>query len=247
MRKHALTAPLIGGVSTSTATGYWLLGRDGGIFTFGSAHFYGSTGAMQLNKPINVDGTHRRQPRATGSRPVTAASSASATPTSTDRWVPTPTAKPIVGIERTPSGNGYWEYATDGTVFPFGDAHAYGSPRHEALRPRSCRCKPPPPARATGSSPETDTSTAYGDAATYGRHRRMHQLRHRRRPPRHTRRRRLLDRNRQRRHHPLRRRQQPRLPHHHRRTRGRTPRRQLTSDKRRADSPSGPDARDLRP
>ena len=46
-------APLIGGESTSDATGYWLLGRDGGIFSYGGAHFYGSTGAIQLNKPVN--------------------------------------------------------------------------------------------------------------------------------------------------------------------------------------------------
>jgi ribosomal protein L24E len=32
--------------------GYWLVASDGGIFTFGSAHFYGSAGAVALNAPI---------------------------------------------------------------------------------------------------------------------------------------------------------------------------------------------------
>ena len=32
--------------------GYWLVGGDGGIFTFGSAQFYGSTGALQLSRPV---------------------------------------------------------------------------------------------------------------------------------------------------------------------------------------------------
>jgi uncharacterized repeat protein (TIGR01451 family) len=32
--------------------GYWLLGADGGVFTFGDAGFYGSTGDLQLNRPI---------------------------------------------------------------------------------------------------------------------------------------------------------------------------------------------------
>ena len=32
--------------------GYILLGRDGGVFTFGDAHFYGSTGGMRLNAPV---------------------------------------------------------------------------------------------------------------------------------------------------------------------------------------------------
>jgi ribosomal protein L24E len=32
--------------------GYWLVASDGGIFSFGSAPFLGSTGAMKLNQPI---------------------------------------------------------------------------------------------------------------------------------------------------------------------------------------------------
>ncbi|HEY4947628.1 MAG TPA: hypothetical protein VII19_06990 [Acidimicrobiales bacterium] len=32
--------------------GYWLVAADGGIFAYGDANFYGSTGNMTLNKPI---------------------------------------------------------------------------------------------------------------------------------------------------------------------------------------------------
>ncbi|MDQ1396319.1 MAG: hypothetical protein QOG64_1578, partial [Acidimicrobiaceae bacterium] len=32
--------------------GYWLVARDGGVFTFGQARFFGSTGSMVLNKPV---------------------------------------------------------------------------------------------------------------------------------------------------------------------------------------------------
>ncbi len=35
-----------------SASGYWLVASDGGIFAFGDAAFYGSTGGMTLNKPI---------------------------------------------------------------------------------------------------------------------------------------------------------------------------------------------------
>ena len=35
-----------------TGHGYWLVASDGGIFSFGDARFYGSTGAMHLNRPI---------------------------------------------------------------------------------------------------------------------------------------------------------------------------------------------------
>ncbi|HVB92354.1 MAG TPA: hypothetical protein VND70_09685 [Acidimicrobiales bacterium] len=34
------------------SNGYWLVASDGGIFSFGTAHFYGSTGGVALNKPI---------------------------------------------------------------------------------------------------------------------------------------------------------------------------------------------------
>ncbi|HEX4176547.1 MAG TPA: G1 family glutamic endopeptidase, partial [Acidimicrobiales bacterium] len=32
--------------------GYWLVGSDGGIFTFGSAAFFGSTGSLHLQRPV---------------------------------------------------------------------------------------------------------------------------------------------------------------------------------------------------
>ena len=35
-----------------SAGGYWSVGSDGGIFSYGDATFYGSTGGMHLNKPI---------------------------------------------------------------------------------------------------------------------------------------------------------------------------------------------------
>ena len=35
--------------------------------------------------------------------------------------------RPIVGMDRTPDGRGYWLVASDGGVFAFGDAPFYGS------------------------------------------------------------------------------------------------------------------------
>ena len=38
---------------TPTSTnGYWLVGSDGGIFSFGQAQFYGSTGSLKLQRPV---------------------------------------------------------------------------------------------------------------------------------------------------------------------------------------------------
>jgi hypothetical protein len=35
-----------------SATGYWLVASDGGVFSFGDAGFFGSTGNLTLNKPV---------------------------------------------------------------------------------------------------------------------------------------------------------------------------------------------------
>jgi hypothetical protein len=38
---------------STSGNGYWLVARDGGIFAFGDAGFYGSTGGIKLNQPVN--------------------------------------------------------------------------------------------------------------------------------------------------------------------------------------------------
>ena len=37
---------------TPTGNGYWLVASDGGIFAYGDANFFGSTGSIKLNQPI---------------------------------------------------------------------------------------------------------------------------------------------------------------------------------------------------
>lgn len=37
---------------TPDGGGYWLVARDGGVFSFGDARFYGSTGGIHLNQPV---------------------------------------------------------------------------------------------------------------------------------------------------------------------------------------------------
>ncbi|MHB8189917.1 MAG: glycoside hydrolase family 25 domain-containing protein [Ferrimicrobium sp.] len=58
---HPLNAPIVGIASSPGGTGYWLVGKDGGVFDFGSAVFQGSTysdgitgltGPHPLNAPI---------------------------------------------------------------------------------------------------------------------------------------------------------------------------------------------------
>ncbi|HUR22836.1 MAG TPA: peptidoglycan DD-metalloendopeptidase family protein [Acidimicrobiales bacterium] len=106
--------------------GYWVLGADGGVFTFGAARFHGSTGALKLNKPIV---------------------GMAAIPAGDGYWLVASDGgvfsfgaatfhgstgairlnKPIVAMSSTPSGEGYWLVASDGGIFAFGDARFHGS------------------------------------------------------------------------------------------------------------------------
>jgi parallel beta-helix repeat protein len=47
-----LNKPIVGMASTPDGAGYWMVASDGGVFSFGDAAFYGSTGGLVLNKPI---------------------------------------------------------------------------------------------------------------------------------------------------------------------------------------------------
>jgi ribosomal protein L24E len=47
-----LNGPIVASVATPTGHGYYMIGSDGGVFSFGDAHFHGSTGSMRLNRPV---------------------------------------------------------------------------------------------------------------------------------------------------------------------------------------------------
>ena len=52
MGRQHLNAPMVGMAATPGDSGYWEVGSDGGIFSFGSAAFHGSTGNIRLDAPI---------------------------------------------------------------------------------------------------------------------------------------------------------------------------------------------------
>ena len=103
------------------------MAADGGVFTFGDARFYGSTGR------------HPPQPARSSAWPPPP------TATATGWWPPTAGVftfgdarffgstggvrlnQPIVGMAATADGGGYWLVASDGGVFTFGDARFFGS------------------------------------------------------------------------------------------------------------------------
>ena len=118
--------PIVGaaGHPTVRATGW--SGTDGGIFSFGDARFFGSTGATRLNKPIvGMAATP------SGGGYWLVASDGGIFSFGDARFFGSTGAmrlnKPIVGMAATPSGAGYWLVASDGGIFAFGDAGFYGS------------------------------------------------------------------------------------------------------------------------
>ena len=106
--------------------GYRLVARDGGIFAFGGAGFFGSTGAMRLAQPmVGMANTPSNLGYWTvaGDGGVFAFGDAKFRGSTGALKL----AQPVVGMAPTPSGNGYWLVAKDGGVFAFGDARFFGS------------------------------------------------------------------------------------------------------------------------
>jgi hypothetical protein len=123
---------------TPTSHGYWLVGSDGGIFTFGSAPFYGSTGSLSLQRPVvgmtlTADrGGYWLVASDGGVFSFGDAGFFGSIPGL--GYAPAQTAgsgkklnAPIVGMVPSSDGGGYFMVGADGGVFAFGDAKFEGS------------------------------------------------------------------------------------------------------------------------
>ena len=106
--------------------GYRFVASDGGVFDFGDANFWGSTGGIHLNQPVV---------------------GMAVTPSTNGYWLVASDGgiftfgdaaffgsmggqhlnRPIVGMASTADGGGYWLVAADGGIFSFGDAKFFGS------------------------------------------------------------------------------------------------------------------------
>ncbi len=106
--------------------GYWINATDGGVFSFGTAQFHGSTGGMRLNQPVvGMAATHDAGGYwevATDGGVFSFGDAAFHGSTGSIRL-----NEPMVGMAVTPDGGGYWLVASDGGIFAYGDAGFYGS------------------------------------------------------------------------------------------------------------------------
>ena len=113
-----LNSPIVAMAAMPNGMGYILLGRDGGVFAFGNARFYGSTGGWRLNAPVldvtmTADGRgywfvaadggvfsfgDARFHGSTGSMKL---------------------SQPVRSMTAAANGTGYWMVADDGGIFAF--------------------------------------------------------------------------------------------------------------------------------
>ena len=161
-----LNQPIVGMAQTADGGGYWLVAADGGIFAFGDAGFYGSTGNLTLNKPIV---------------------GMAATPDGKGYWLVAsdggifafgdaafygsmggaPLNQPIVGMAASPAG-GYWLVASDGGIFAFGNAPFFGSTGNLTLNQPVVGMTATPNGQGYWFVASDGGIFAYGNAAFHG-------------------------------------------------------------------------------
>ncbi len=140
---------------------------DGGIFTFGSAAFFGSMGGHPLDRPVTGVAT---TPSGDGYWEVAsdggmfAFGGAGFFGSMGGR----PLDRPVVGMAASPDGRGYWEVASDGGVFAFGSARFYGSMGGVPLREPVVGLAASPDGRGYWEVASDGGVFAFGSARFYG-------------------------------------------------------------------------------
>ena len=121
-----LGADLAGLTPIQCNSGYRLVASDGGVFAFGDAKFYGSTGSLRLVQPIVGTASTK-----TGDGYWFVARDGGIFAFGGAKFFGSTgnlrLARPVVGMAATPFGQGYWLVASDGGIFAFGDAKFHGS------------------------------------------------------------------------------------------------------------------------
>ncbi len=162
-----LNQPVVGVVPSGDRQGYWMVASDGGIFSYGDARFYGSTGNIRLNRPVVGLAPSRDQ------RGYWLVASDGGVFSFGDAVFHGSTGnltlnKPIVGMAATADGNGYWMVASDGGVFSFGDAAFHGSTGNLTLNQPIVAMAPTPDGRGYWLVAADGGVFTFGDAGFYG-------------------------------------------------------------------------------
>jgi ribosomal protein L24E len=147
--------------------GYWLVGGDGSVYSYGSAGALGSLRGTRLARPV------------VGMAP---------TPSGQGYWLVGSDGgifsygdagffgstgalrlnQPIVGMAATPTGKGYWFVAADGGIFAFGDAGFHGSTGSIKLNKPIVGMAPTPTGKGYWFVASDGGIFSFGDAGFFG-------------------------------------------------------------------------------
>jgi hypothetical protein len=163
----AATAPTPAAAAGTGTPAYWLAASDGGIFSFGGAAYYGSTGGMVLNKPVvgmaaTADGGGYYEVASDGGV-FSYGDAVFYGSTGSIRL-----NQPIVGMAVVPGGGGYWLVASDGGIFSFGTAQFYGSTGGMRLNKPVVAMAATPSGHGYWLVASDGGIFSYGDASFYG-------------------------------------------------------------------------------
>ncbi|MGH9164049.1 MAG: hypothetical protein ACRDZW_00860, partial [Acidimicrobiales bacterium] len=162
-----LNAPMVAMAATPSGGGYWLAGRDGGVFALGDAGFRGGAeGLADGDRVADIAAapggggywlaTDRGSVQARGDVPVLGDLAGA------------PLNAPVTAIVATPTGQGYWLVARDGGVFAFGDATWVGGAAEVALNRPVVDMAATPSGRGYWLVAADGGVFAFGDAGFYG-------------------------------------------------------------------------------
>jgi hypothetical protein len=146
---------------------YWTVASDGGVFTFGDAQFWGSTGALSLNRPVvGMAGT----PDGRGYWLVASDGGVFSFGDAQFRGSTGALTlnQPMVGMAPTADGGGYWLVASDGGVFTFGDGGFHGSMGGKPLNRPIVGMAATPDGRGYWLVASDGGIFAFGDAGFHG-------------------------------------------------------------------------------
>ena len=144
--------------------GYWLLAKDGGVFAFGDAQFFGPN-RNQGNDIAGMAATASGN----GYWTVDDDGDVFAFGDAVDYGSrPGPEVDNIVGFAARAQGDGYWMVAKDGSVYAFGGANYFGSPNTLRLTRPIVGMAATPSGKGYWLIAGDGGVFAYGDAAFFG-------------------------------------------------------------------------------
>ena len=158
------------GVPSEDTAGYWVLGADGGIFSFGDAEFFGSVPGLGLPSRVT---TIRMAATVEGNGYWILGADGGIFSFGDAEFfgsVPGLGLRGVQGIDLrvTPSGAGYWVLGADGGIFSFGDAKFFGSVPGLGIRTQVRRLIPTPSGEGYWVLGSDGGVFSFGDAKFFG-------------------------------------------------------------------------------